>query len=599
MVLMVGCCWDLQSMRSQSPDHDDEDTGPKVRLLGDLAVPHGLYPIAIEAVGLVTGLKGTGSDPRPSPYRAALLGEMRTRGVATANDVLASPDTALVVVRGVLPPGAQKGDRFDVQLRIPSQSDTTSLRGGWLLETRLKEMAVLSDNRVHDGNVLGLTEGAVMVDPSASDKDNRVLLGRGLILGGGRCLKSRKLALVLKPRHQSVLNSARIEAAVNKRFYDNSQGVKTGMAKAIDDEHLELRLHPKYRHNIQRYVQVVRSVALREKQVSRMERLATLEKQLLDPITSPRAALQLEAIGTQAVDALKKGLDSSDPEVRFYSAEALAYLDVSDAAESLADLVRKEPAFRVFALTALSALGDYAAIAELRKLLGGNSAETRYGAFRALWAVNPNDPLVMGENLGTRFSYHVLDTAGTPMIHVAASKRPEIVLFGRDQRFKTPLVLEAGNHILVTSTDSGEIAVSRFAVGEADQRRLVSDRIDEVIRAIVDLGGTYPDVVQALQQAETSKALASRFEVDAVPEAGRSYRREGQTAEDRGSEAGGFFASSPLPNLFPKFGGSARRRDRQQMTGGQENEVGQSGQSGENPRPTASFFARMMGLESK
>jgi hypothetical protein len=185
------------------------------------------------------------------------------------------------------------------------------------------------------------------------------------------------------------------------------------------------------------------------------------------------------------------------------------------------------------------------------------------------------------------------------MIHVAASKRPEIVLFGRDQRLKTPLVLEAGNHILVTSTDSGEIAVSRFAVGEADQRRLVSDRIDEVIRAIVDLGATYPDVVQALQQAETSRALASRFEIDAVPEAGRTYRRVADTPEERDSEDGGFLASSPLPSLFPKKGGRSSRQEDSQLDNRQEDEAKESDESEENPRPLASFFARMMGLESK
>ena len=44
-----------------------------------------------------------------------------------------------------------------------------------------------------------------------------------------------------------------------------------------------------------------------------------------------------------------------------------------------------------------------------------------------------------------------------------------------------------------------------------------------MIRAIVELGGTYPDVVQAMQEAKAAGCLEGRFEVDAVPEAGRSY----------------------------------------------------------------------------
>ena len=118
-------------------------------------MPANLEPVRVEAVGLVTGLHGTGSDPSPSPQRAALLEEMRTRGVANPNSVLASGDVALVMVQAILPAGVQKGDHFDVEVRVPSQSETTSLRGGYLLETRLSEMAVLS-NQVHHGELLAL-----------------------------------------------------------------------------------------------------------------------------------------------------------------------------------------------------------------------------------------------------------------------------------------------------------------------------------------------------------------------------------------------------------------------------------------------------------
>ena len=113
---------------------------------------------------------------------------------------------------------------------------------------------------------------------------------------------------------------------------------------------------------------------------------------------------------------------------------------------------------------------------QLRDLLGVASAETRYGAFRALWTMNRAEPLVRGEHLGGQFDYHVLNTPGVPMIHVTRSERAEVVLFGGAQQFATPLSLNAGNQIMVTSTPSGEIAVSKFSVRDADQRRT---RLDE------------------------------------------------------------------------------------------------------------------------
>jgi flagellar basal body P-ring protein FlgI len=154
-------------------------------LVRDLAVPYGLHPVTIEGVGLVTGLRGTGSDPRPSGLRQSLLAEMRARGVVDPEGVLASRDTALVLVRGVLPPGIQVGERFDVEVRVPSGDETTSLRGGWLLETELKEFAVLSESQVRSGHVLGRASGPVMTDPFAQSQARfgperaRLDLGRG------------------------------------------------------------------------------------------------------------------------------------------------------------------------------------------------------------------------------------------------------------------------------------------------------------------------------------------------------------------------------------------------------------------------------------
>ena len=528
-VWLAGCMslpsWNMLS-RFQSPA--EEEPIRKARLVGDMAVPFGVEPIRIENVGLVTGLPGTGQDPPPSPQRSALIAEMEARGVTMPNAVLASRETAMVMVRGWLRPGIQKGDTFDVEVRVPSQGEAVSLRGGYLLETRLKEQAVLG-GRILEGHTWALAKGPVLVDPTANPEQEKVLLGRGRILGGGVCLKSRTLGLVLKPEHRNVANSARIAAAVNKRFYLAQKGVKTGVATAKTDEFIELAVHPRYKDNIGRYLDVVRSIALREDEAQQAQRMEELGKQLFDPLSSARAALELEAIGKKAVDVLRKGLTAEDPEVRFYSAEALAYLDCREAAAPLAQIARQQPAFRVYALAALGTMDDLVAYEQLCSLLQGSSAETRYGAFRALWAMNRLDPLVRGERLGPdQFSYHVLDTEGTPMVHVCTHKRAEVVLFGKEHRLRGPFFLEAGSRIVVRPNreNPDELVVSRFAVGEPDQQRIVPNQLDAMIRAIAELGGCYPDVVQALVQAKAQGALESRFEVDALPEPGRSYEPE-------------------------------------------------------------------------
>jgi hypothetical protein len=456
----------------------------------------------------------------------------------------------MVLVRGFLPPGVQKNDKFDLDVQVPSRSGVVSLRGGYLMEARLTELAVLG-GQIRDGHRLATGKGPILVDPSV-EPGNRAELVRGRVLGGGTALKSRSLGLVINPDDRSkavasIRLSAQIGETLNRRFHMFKHGVKEGVAKPLRPDFVELAVHPRYKDNIGRYIRVVRAVPIKESPAEQAIRLGLLERQLLDPITAATAALRLEAIGRESISVLEKGVDSKDPEVRFYAAEALAYLDDAKAAPPLAAAARDEPAFRVFALAALSAMEDIAAFEQLRNLLDVPSAETRYGAFRALWAANPHDPLVQGEDLGGQFSYHLLNTTGPAMIHVTRSFRPEVVLFGHEQRFETPLVLEAGNAIMVNSEGGSTVTVSKFVVGQPDQKRLVSNKVDDVIRAIVELGGTYPDVVLALQQAKTSRSLLGRLEVDAIPDAGRTYHHKDGDDEESDER---IEVANPIPELF-------------------------------------------------
>jgi len=538
------------ALRSQSPEEFSEAVESRTRLIGDYARPYGNSYVKVESVALVTGLANTGEDPAPSPQRETLLNEMKRRGVANPTALLASPTTALVLVRGYLPPGVQKGDKFDLEVHTPARSETTSLRDAWLMECDLREMAVLG-SQLHQGHKLAIGEGPVLVDPAADGEKDRALLTHGRVLGGGVALKTRSLGLVIGSEDKSVRLSAQIADAIGKRFNVFDRGVKSGVAKAKTDEFIDLTVHPRYKNNIARYIRVVRSVAIKESNADQLNRLQMLERQLLDPITSSTAALRLEAIGLPAVKTLLKGIEAKESEVRFYAAEALAYLDQPTAVAALGRSAREEPSLRVYALTALSAMDDMAAYDELRSMLEAPSAETRYGAFRALWAMNAADPIVRGENMQDRFSYHVLNTDGPPMIHVTRSFRPEIVLFGSEQRFTTPMVLEAGHSIIVKAGNGDRVVVSRFAVGAPDERRVVSSKVDDVIRAIVELGGNYPDVVVALQQAKDAHNLPGRFEVDALPDAGRPYRHK--ESDDKEPQTGAetpVEVASPMPELF-------------------------------------------------
>lgn len=521
-----------------------------VLLVKDVSMPWGLNYITLEGVGLVTGLDKTGSDPPPSPQRSALIGDMQTYEVKNPNMVLASPETSLVLVRCFLPPGVHKGDRFDVEVRIPSKSETSSLRGGWLMRARLRETAIL-ENALRTGHVEGLAEGHMLIDAVFDSDTDKVRETRGRVMGGGVALTSRPIGLVVQSEQHSIRTSSQAGAAINARFHTYDRGVKRGVATPKRDNFIELEVHPRYKHNLVRYVRIIQNIAVIESPSDRLRRLEQLERKLLEPTTAAIAAIQLEAVGKEAIRILKKGLASGDPEVRFYAAEALAYLDEATAADALAQTARSMPAFRWHAIAALSAMDHVGAYDALASLFHVPSAETRYAAFRALRAKNPLDPLVRGQAFGDQFTYHTLDTTGPTMIHLSRSRSPEIVLFGQNFELQPPAFLYAGKHILLKDAGDGRIKVSRFAAGEEDRQQFCTTKLDDVVRTIVQIGGSYDEVVECLQEAKRKEYLEPRVVVDALPRVNREYRREDsdQPAETSSEEDAGQVAS-PLPDIF-------------------------------------------------
>ena len=232
-VIVVGCVSQTGCTSTGFGKHDALETDPAagktLQLIDDLARPWGLKPVRVQGVSLVVGLAGTGGDPSPSAERAMLLDEMRTRDVDKPNRVLASKDTALVTVQAVLPPGIQKGDRVDVQVRVPPRGNSTSLRGGWLMETRLLEYARLP-NRVASGHLIGLAKGDILIDALFQGDDDPVMLRRGRVLEGGVVAKSRNLGLVVRDeprapasRWRGHLLAARSQPARKRRQGDRAR----------------------------------------------------------------------------------------------------------------------------------------------------------------------------------------------------------------------------------------------------------------------------------------------------------------------------------------------------------------------------------------
>jgi hypothetical protein len=161
------------------------------------------------------------------------------------------------------------------------------------------------------------------------------------------------------------------------------------------------------------------------------------------------------------------------------------------------------------------------------------------------------DPLVRGEPVGDLFDVHVIDTAGDPMIHLSRSRRPEVVIFGQQLQLRPPAFLYAGPQIMLKGDGQNRIRVMRFAAREENREVTCSPHLKEIIRKIVELGGSYADVTNFLQEAKEKDYLDARVVVDALPARGREYRRDaGEEAAEEPSGETDRRVSSPLPGLF-------------------------------------------------
>jgi HEAT repeat protein len=568
------------------PDLRKEPPPKAEETVRDLAFLRTNNSTRVEGVGLVIGLDGTGANPEPSQWRTKLVDRMRKAGLSNAEKWLESGTTSLVLVEGTIPPGVTTKDRWDIDLKLTPASTTKSLAGGYLLMTPLTIVGMVNGQTL-DGQHMADAYGPVLVGTADDPKNLRT----GRVLAGAHVKKDVPYMLVLKDDRKGFRSADLLQRVVNLRFNQRKGVEQVGMAVAKNPELIVLSVPRVYHENQYRYFQVIERLQVVETPELRAKRQERWAKELLDPKTAGEAALKLEGIGRNTIDTLKTGLASESPEVRFFAAEALAYLHDPAGVDVLSRAAEEMPEFRVFALVALAAMDEPAAALRLRELMNRPDPGLRYGAFAALRALDDRDPFlgrvrilhdepaVDPEEEGSDamamrvyasprrrkpapedpFELYLVESDGPPMIHVARSRRCEVVVFGRDQKLLTPAVLGGTGPFLVNaSADDKQIEISRIGDDEEDRRQVVSGALGEVIVSLANQGATYPDVLAILEAASRQKNLEGPLILDALPPPLAGYEkaqlagRSEPKADDAVNRAG-YRPDSSRPGLLDRL----------------------------------------------
>jgi len=546
----------LAQMGAGSGKKKKEGLPPKVQeTVGDLAFVVSRGEMKVEGVGLVVGLDNTGVDPPPSWYRKQLVDEMSKAGVEKAEKFLANPQVSMVIVRLTIPVGVSPKDRLDVQVEVPPACGTTSLAGGYLLQTRLREV-LLAGGSPKESFDVALAQGPVMIGTPAKPNDPKV----GRVLGGGKVKKDHPFTLVIKENRESIRTSKMLETVVNERFHEFENGHQKGMTTAKTPSYLVLKVPTLYHQNQEHYFRVVQLLTMIDSPELRSRRIATWSKDLIDPKTAGVAAMKLEGLGPAGIEPLKEGLQKSlNAQVRFFCAESLAYLNDTAGVDALGETAINLADFRAYALAALATLDQPASHMKLRKLMDQPDVQIRYGAFNALRTLDPHDPflgllpvleerkqetededespdsMAMAIARASRarrarhddpFALYLVDSEGPPLIHVSRTRRSEIVIFGRQQKLLPPIVLDTGAIFINAAESDDKIELSKIVpsrYGDADTRITSALELTDVVRKTASLGATYPEIVAILEKAKQQRNLAGDLVVDAVPVSNRVY----------------------------------------------------------------------------
>jgi hypothetical protein len=549
---LCGCTglWDKDKLENRIRSQVGEE--PSLELdasttIGSKTSVGNTEPIAVSGVGLVYDLPGTGSSAPPGGWRTMLEQSLKKNAALAGRirEILDDPGktTSLVLVTGVIPPGARKGDPVDVQLTLPDESRTTSLKGGILYHCELYTSNTTGNLRsmIHQGKPSGPSGDLVLGDlwatasgpvlaghfvptngksaPVETDADGQPLFKTGRVWGGGKVTRSRPYFILLNPGDQSPRVAATVAERLNSTFHATVEP-NLKVAKAETRELILANVPYAYRNNHYRFLLVARQVPILQPGQNAMYR-RKLEDELLEPVTTLTAAVKLEALGMSSTGSLRLGLESTSPWVKFAAAEALTYLGQTDGAAELARLAEDHPAVRAPALRALAAMDDAACTDRLTELMAGNDPVLRYGAFLALRLADENNPAARGLKVNDSYWLHRVAPGSPGLVHLTSERRCEIVVFGDNVKFRGPFTLPVGSEFSVHIPQGGdEVTVTRIVKvrGELTEKKLTcSTDLVAVLAAVGKLGGGYTEAVELIRRADRAQVVSAAVVVDAIP----------------------------------------------------------------------------------
>lgn len=525
--LSAGCAEPgQQRARAVMPDMGElRDVPQSLRnTIGSYVTVRGDRPLMVSGFGIVVGLDGTGSADVPIALRDRLEREMGLRGVGqetygmgwtTPTEMLNDPNTAVVAVRAVIPPGSVEGQRFDALVTIAPGTGTTSLEGGRLWTTELYRGQISPSGPTTE--VLAEVSGPLFINPFTDPAGEVSGFGSmtGRILSGGVVTQPLDLVLILDV--SSFARARAITGTINSRF-PRGRGDRSETAHGVSEDVIELTVPQRYAHDPGEFLNLVMHTRLD----SMVPQIAAglYARALVDhPELATDLSWCMQALGRTALPSLRDLYERPEVGPRLAALQAGARLQDAIAAPYLRELAENGPAaIRGQAIELLAGMDSDPRINNhLHQLLDAEDADIRVAAYQAL--VERRDPRITRRWIDNKFFLDVVPS-NDPMVYITQQNEPRIVLFGKGLKVPTPTFVSGWSSRLMINADKPADEIGVYYLNHKTEDSLtasVSAELPELIEFFAHqprpespepgLGLTYSETVGALYVLAESDAL--------------------------------------------------------------------------------------------
>ncbi len=463
--------------------------------------------LPVKAHGVVIGLGDNGSSEVPAHVRRSLVKHLLVEGLGsprggtgdlTPERVLSDKDTAVVLISGVVPLGAPRGEPFDVLVSALGQTQTRSLEGGRLMPRELTVAYGGVDRPDAKSTTWGKASGSIFINPfiDPSDPNEAASVLSGRVIGGGTITRDQPARLQL--RRPDYATARRIQRRIQERFGREENLLLADVAKGRSRSVVDLNIPPEYRYDYQRFLELVMHLPVQYGLGGMEGEVRRVVKAMKAPgANHHELALIWEAMGRQVLPSIRGMYASKNPGVSYHAARTGLRLKDKLAEEVIDRFAGRSNS--PHQLAAIEELGRSrrarASARVLRKLVDDENMRVRIAAYEALRA--RGDVTVRQIDVGGKFDLDLVRSRREYMIYATQSGSQRIVLFGMDMPIRRPIFFESPGQLLTVNAfnDSNGLTVFR----KIPHAGRISDPVDvdAMVDKFIELLGSKPELDDA------------------------------------------------------------------------------------------------------